>query len=84
MFAHTYKAGLKVNTGKSCFSAHKFEYLGYQVTRDGVTPIPNKFEAIQDLAVPKTYKQLTQFIGMINFYREMCKHDLSFLPHLLP
>ena len=34
-------------------------------------PIPKKVEAIQALAVPKTCKQLRQFIGMINFYRDM-------------
>ena len=34
-------------------------------------PIPKKVEAIQDLAVPKTRKQLRQFIGTINFYRDM-------------
>ena len=36
-------------------------------------PIPKKVEAIQALAVPKTRKQLRQFIGMINFYRDMWK-----------
>ena len=71
MFTRLQKSGLKVNTSKSCFGAHKFDYLGYHVTRDGVMPIPNKFEAIQALAVPKTRKQLRQFIGMINFYRDM-------------
>ena len=34
-------------------------------------PIPNKVEEIQALAVPKTRKKLRQFIGMINFYRDM-------------
>ena len=34
-------------------------------------PIPKKVEAIQALAVPKTRKQLRQFIGMINFYCDM-------------
>ena len=34
-------------------------------------PIPKKVEAIQALTVPKTRKQLRQFIGMINFYRDM-------------
>ena len=71
MFTRLYKAGLKVNASKSCFGAHKFDYLGYHVTRDGVMPIPKKDEAIQALAVPKTCKQLRQFIGMINFYRDM-------------
>ena len=71
MFTHLQKAGLKVNTSKSCFGAHKFYYLGYHVTHDRVMYIPKKFEAIQALAVPKTRKQLRQFIGMINFYRDM-------------
>ena len=34
-------------------------------------PIPKKVEAIQAVAVPKTRKQLRQFIGVINFYRDM-------------
>ena len=71
MFTRLQKAGIKVNARKSCFGAHKFDYLGYHVTRDGVMPIPKKVEAIQALAVPKTRKQLRQFIGMINFYRGM-------------
>ena len=71
MFTRLQKAGLKVNASKSCFVVHKFDYLGYHVTRDGVMPIPKKVEAIQALAVPKTRKQLRQFIGMINFYRDM-------------
>ena len=71
MFTRLQKAGLKVNASKSCFSAHKFDYLGYHVTREGVMPIPKKVKAIQALAVPKTRKQLRQFIGMINFYRDM-------------
>ena len=31
-------------------------------------PIAKKVEAVQALVVPKTRKQLRQFIGMINFY----------------
>ena len=71
MFTRLQKAGLKANASKSCFGAHKFDYLGYHVTREGFLPIPKKVEAIQALAVPKTRKQLRQFIGMINFYRDM-------------
>ena len=75
MFTRHQKAGLKVNARKYCFGAHKIDYLGYQVTHEGVMPIPKKVEAIQDLAVPKTCKQLRQFIGMINFYRDMWQNN---------
>ena len=67
MFTRLRNAWRKVNARKSYFNAHKFDYLGYHVTRDGVMPIPKKVEAIQALKVPKTRKQLRQFIGMINF-----------------
>ena len=71
MFTCLQKAELKVNVRKSRFGAHKFDYLGYHVTRDGVIFITKKVKAIQALEVPKTRKQLRQFIGMINFYRDM-------------
>ena len=71
MFTRLHKYGIKVNVSKSCFGAHKSDYLGYHVTRDGVMPMPKKVEAIRALAVPNTCKQLRQFIGMINFYRVM-------------
>ena len=71
IFTRLQKAGLKVNASKSCFGAHKFDYLGYHVTHEGFMPIPKKVKAIQALAVPKTCKQLCQFIGMINFYHDM-------------
>ena len=71
MFTRLQKAGLKVNASKSCLGAHKFDYLGYHVTCDGVMPIPKKVKAIQALAVPKPRKQLRQFIIMINFHSDM-------------
>ena len=42
MFTSLQKAGLKVNVSRSCFGAHKFDYLGYHITREGVMPIPKK------------------------------------------
>ena len=82
MFTRLQKAGLKVDTRKSCFGAHKFDYLDYHVTRDSVMTIPNKFKAIQALTAPKTRKQLRQFIGMINFYRDMWQKSSKLLAPL--
>ena len=82
MFNRLHKDGLKVNAGKSCFGAPKFEYLGYCVTRDGVMPIPRIFEAIQVLAVPKTRKQLCQFIVMMRLYCDMWKKRSELLSPL--
>ena len=82
MFTRLQKAGLKVNASKSCFGAHKFDYLGYHVTRNGAIPVPKKVKAIQALTVPKTRKKLRQFIGMINFYRNMWQKRYELLAPL--
>ena len=82
MFTWLNNSGLKVKSIKLFFGAHKFDCLGYHVTSDGVVPIPKKVEAIQSLAVPKTRKQLRQFIGMINFYCDMWKKRSELLAPL--
>ena len=56
MLTRLQKSGIKVNARKSCFVAHKFDYLGYHVTHDGVMTISKKVKAIQALTLPKTRK----------------------------
>jgi hypothetical protein len=62
------QAGLKVNAKKCAWAQDSFEYLGYQVSREGISPIPKKVEAIHKIQPPKTRKQLRSFIGMVNYY----------------
>ena len=58
MFTRLQKAGLKVNARKSCFGAHKIDYMGYHVTHYGVMTMPKKVEAIQSLVVPKNLQNI--------------------------
>ena len=71
VFTRLQKAGLKVNAKKSFFGQHELEYLGYWITRQGIQPCQSKVTAIQQLAAPKTKKELRKFIGMVNYYRDM-------------
>jgi hypothetical protein len=65
-------AGLKVNANKSFFAREQLEYLGYWITREeGIQPSLTKVTAIQQLAEPKTKKELRKFIGMVNYYCDM-------------
>ena len=41
-------AGLKTNTTKSNFAAHKLEYLGYWISRDSIQLLASKVEAIKN------------------------------------
>ena len=76
------KSGFKVNTGKSFFTKDNLEYLGFKITRNGIMPLPDKVQAIQNIAVPKTKKQLRSFIGIINYYRDMWIHRSEILAPL--
>ena len=61
------EAGLRINADKSTFCAIEIEYLCFWITRQGVQPMTNQIEAIQNIARPATRRQLRRFIGMINF-----------------
>jgi hypothetical protein len=65
------EAGLKINSSKSYFCKDEVEYLGYWITRDGIRPVNKKVEAINNIATPKTIKELCRFIGMVNYYRDL-------------
>jgi hypothetical protein len=50
----------------------EIEYLGYIITRDGITPQSNKMQAILAIQAPKGVKQLQHFLGMVQYYRDLC------------
>src|SRR5210317_1941473 len=56
---------------KSKLVRTELEYLGYWITRNGIKPLNKKVEAINNLAAPKTRKELRQFIGLVNYYRDL-------------
>ena len=52
------QAGLNINAVKSFFARTELEYLGYNISREGLHPSQKKVEAILQIAAPKTCKQL--------------------------
>jgi hypothetical protein len=75
--------GLKINAKKSFFGVFKkLDYLGYTISIDGIAPMTKKVEALLATKLPKTHKQLHNFIGMINYYRDMWKGHSTLLAPL--
>ena len=64
----------EVNAEKSFFAINELEYLGFGITRQDIMPLPDKVEAIKNIAVPITKKQLRSFIGLIIYYTDMWQH----------
>lgn len=58
--------------GKRCYILREeLDYLGYTLSAEGIKPQAKKIQAIQQIAVPRSRKKLRQFLGMINYYRDM-------------
>ena len=47
------------------------EYLGFRVTWTGIRPVNNKVEAIVIMTPPNNTKYLSEFIGIVKYYRDM-------------
>jgi hypothetical protein len=63
--------GLKVKAEKSTFCAFEIEYLGCILTRDGMKLQSNEVQAILTIQPPKGVKQLRNFLGMVQYYRDL-------------
>ena len=67
---------------KCNFAVTGVEYLGYWLSRDGLSPQPKKVEAIHRMVAPTTRRQLRRFLGLVNFYRDMWKRRSHILAPL--
>jgi hypothetical protein len=71
VFIRLRDAGLKINATKSVFCVQETEYLQYILTRGGIKPQPKKVQAILALNPPNNIKELQQFLGMVQYYRDV-------------
>lgn len=69
------KAGLKVND-KCVFGINQFTFLGHVVSKEGLTPIHSKVEAIES-NVPKDLTALHSFLGLAGYYSHFMPHSTS-------
>ena len=79
MFNRLQKNGLKVNARKSCFSAHKFDFLGYHVTRDGVMPNTKERRGHSIPRIPKNLKTIASVYRYDQLYHDMWKNPSELL-----
>ena len=67
-------AGLKLQPSKcKIFSSEKV-WLWHRITAEGMAPDPEKLRAFKDSATPTTAKELSSFLGFVNFYHSHVGH----------
>lgn len=63
--------GLRINVSKCVFAQTEITFLGHHVTSQGISPLPEKVDAIMNFKKPTVTHELKRFLAMLNFYRRM-------------
>ena len=61
--------GLTLNARKCVLAGGSVRYLGYQVGSGLVAPVQAKVEAVEQIPLPSTKKEVRSFLGVVGFYR---------------
>ena len=59
-----------LNRKKCAFFQTQVSYLGFQLSGDGITVLPEKIEAVQKLLAPTTLKEVRSLLGLFSYYRK--------------
>ncbi|UYV63704.1 hypothetical protein LAZ67_2005371 [Cordylochernes scorpioides] len=68
LFGHLRDYGLTINETKCTFGQPSVKFLGFIITNAGISPDPQRVQAIKDTPIPDTVGKLRRFLGMLNFY----------------
>jgi hypothetical protein len=68
-------AGLYVNKNKTNLFRHQISFLGHIISQNGIQADPAKIQKIIDWPVPRSLKEVQQFLGLVKYLN-------AFLPHL--
>lgn len=74
--------GITVNLEKSQFGQAQIKFLGHSISDKGISPDPDKLEAIREFPTPRNKKDVRAFLGLINFYKRFIQIDMLATPRL--
>ena len=73
VFKKFQKAGLNIKLSKCQFFKTYLHYLGHRISANGLEPLPEKLEAIRNLAPARNVDEACHILGLLGYYR-------SFIP----
>ena len=69
MFKCLWDAGLRLKPTKCKLVRQAVEFLGYIVSRSGISTDPRKIAAVKEYPTPQDMKALKSFLGLTSYYR---------------
>ena len=82
IFQRLVEYNLRLNLAKCEFFKASLNFLGHKLSASGIEPLEEKVAAIRDYPLPKTFRQLRRFLGMINFYHRFVRNIAEILAPL--
>ncbi|UYV77636.1 hypothetical protein LAZ67_15001781, partial [Cordylochernes scorpioides] len=77
LFGRLRDYGLTINKTKCTFGQPSVKFLGFIITNAGISPDPQRVQAIRDIPIPDTVGKLRRFLCMLNFYRRCLPNAAS-------
>ena len=75
-----------INPSKCEFGVNRLQFLGHQVSTEGIQPLEDKVHTVRNFPQPTTQRKLREFLGLVNFYHRFipkCAHILHPINALL-
>jgi len=73
---------LHLSVEKCVFCVSEIDFLGFNISSEGILPKESKVDAINEYQKPLDYSGLRRFLGMVNFYRRFIPQFASRTEHL--
>ena len=79
VFSLLEKHGFRLKREKCTLLAKSVEYLGHSITKDGISALPDKVEAIAKAPQPTNVQELRSFLGLLNYYGKFIRNLATIL-----
>jgi hypothetical protein len=82
VFLKCKKFDISLNPKKSNFPFEEGKLLGHIISKDGIKIDPQRVDAIQKIAIPRTKKEIQSFIGKVNFLRKFISNFAKIMKYI--
>ena len=65
------RANVLLQPAKCVFAKPQMQYLGYILSREGITASPDKVKAVRQYPTPRSVKDVRSYLGLVSFYRRL-------------
>jgi len=83
VFNRLKKFNLTLDPKKLQLFKHKIDYLGYTISKEGFCPSSANVNKVTNFPIPKTIKQIKQFLGMVGYFRSSINNYTNIVQPLI-